>query len=410
MRTAGAPSARPAAMRTAARAPAPWLGLLVVAVTMATPASAMPVAAAAAAGAWHGLGLATLGHGAAAHVGAGAAAAHVGAGHAMGGSSIISALSSPSASMAAGGATALSTAITAGASAGQRALGATAITPEAIADALRRDERPSTQAIGRILGIEWKRLKEAARRGEGPKAVYEKAMDRAPIITWALDLWLRSKLGIEKLPRSERRRSGGKRTGREPTFSMVGTLGAPWEKNLYIEVPNIWTSLRVLELELATQIKFGFRHSPLRVLKLTCSALVVTVVALMAQLPGAGWFKRQLEATWPGLVDHLAATLERNLEEDPSKVITSDRARRIAESWRRYFPIKGGLDYLSPPSKRSLVRTQATTAKAIPSPGSKAILTFDGMRKVALPAVTAASSSPPRKRFAPAAWLPSRWA
>lgn len=329
--------------------------------------------------------------------------------------------------MAAGGATALSTVMTAGVSAGAGAIGATAITPEAIVDALRRDERPSTQAIGRILGIEWKRLKEAARRGEGPKAVYEKARDRAPIITWALDLWLRSKLGIEKLPRSERGRDGGSRGGKEATVSVVGTLGTPWDKRFFVEVPNIWTSLRVLELELATQIRFGLRHSPLRVLKLACSALVVTVVALMAQLPGAAWFKRQLEATWPGLVDHLAATLERNLEEDPSKVITSDRARRIAESWRRYFPIKGGLDYLSPPWVRSWVRTQTTTARAIPSLGvdmsngrrgatagasthlpSKSILTLDGMRSVALPAVTTVGPSPSRNRLAPAAWLTSR--
>ena len=151
--------------------------------------------------------------------------------------------------------------------------GGMAVTPEAIANALRRDERPSTQAIGRILSIEWKRLKEAARLGEGPRAVYEKARDRAPIITWALDLWLRSKLGIDKPPpRSERR--GGGRARR----AAVASKAASWDKRFFVEVPNIWTSLRVLELELATQIRFGLRHSPLATLRLACSAVVVTVV------------------------------------------------------------------------------------------------------------------------------------
>ena len=52
-----------------------------------------------------------------------------------------------------------------------------------------------------FLGIEWLRLKQAAMVGspapeEVVKRLSEKAQDRGPIITWALDLWVRSKLSL----------------------------------------------------------------------------------------------------------------------------------------------------------------------------------------------------------------------
>ena len=59
----------------------------------------------------------------------------------------------------------------------------------------------------------------------------------------------------------------------------------------------------------------------------------------MARCPGFHWLKPALDKTWPKTVDHLAATLERNLEYDPSRVITSNRARKLAAKWRSLFPI-----------------------------------------------------------------------
>ena len=208
------------------------------------------------------------------------------------------------------------------------AAGASTITPEKVATEITDQMQapgnaPQTKAVGRILHIEWLRLKQAAREGNQEpcavvKRVADKAQDRAPIISWALDLWVRNLLGIE-----------------------WGTA----ESHPYLDlipgssVPHIWTSLRVLELELASQIKFGFGHSPLRTLRLAYSAIAVTVVALMARCPGFKWLKPALDATWPKTVDHLAATLERNLEYDPSRVITSNRARKLAAKWRSLFPI-----------------------------------------------------------------------
>jgi len=311
--------------------------LLIVTIVPVSSLAPIPLAV----GAFHALQLAagTLFHVGAAHTAAGAAGAAVGAAGAAGAAPVlagvgvgmakakgaaaaITALSTPSTGIAATQASLAGIAATGGVTAAKK------LTPEAITSTMRSPSQGAkSQAIGRILSVEWKRLKKTAEEGspepiEVVRRVTEKAQDRAPIITWALDLWVRSRL----------------------------QLGADAKGDF---VPGIWTSLRVLEIELATQIKFGLTTAPGRVLKLVGSAIVVTVVALMAQLrlPAVfpDWFRRQLQQKWPGLVDHLAATLERNLEECPKRATKThgyyDPAPRGAlrkgwgAAWRRWFPI-----------------------------------------------------------------------
>ena len=101
--------------------------------------------------------------------------------------------------------------------------------------------------------------------------VREQLEARGPIIQWALDLWIRSYREEEDAVEDER-----------------GNPLARWAWRQYdrVNVPRIVSSLRVLELELASQVKFGLTHSPLRVLALAWSAIAVTVFALVAQVPG----------------------------------------------------------------------------------------------------------------------------
>ena len=187
--------------------------------------------------------------------------------------------------------------------------GARIVSPEEITARMRRnDNTPNVRAVGRILQIEWRRLKEAASRGvQAPGEVAQRLTERGPIVTWALDLWLRGKLGIQEASSN---------------------------------IPDIVASLRVLEIELASQVKLGFASAPLRAIKLLMSATMLTVLALMARIPLFDTLRKRVQATWPKTVDHLAAVLEQNLADDPTKgVFTSGRARRIGERWRRVFPL-----------------------------------------------------------------------
>ena len=147
------------------------------------------------------------------------------------------------------------------------AAGASTITPKKLTDMMQAPgQKPQTKAVGRILHVEWLRLKQAAREGNQEpcavvKRVADKAQDRAPIISWALDLWVRNLLGIE--------------WGSDKPHPYLELIPGS-------SVPHIWTSLRILELELASQIKFGLAHSPLRVLRLAYSAITVTIVGTLA--------------------------------------------------------------------------------------------------------------------------------
>ena len=66
------------------------------------------------------------------------------------------------------------------------------------------------------------------------------------------------------------------------------------------------------------------------------------VQATEAPAPPVALRRERLQATWPETVDHLAATLERNLAADPSRIQPSVRARRIGEMWRTWFPLAVG--------------------------------------------------------------------
>ena len=153
--------------------------------------------------------------------------------------------------------------------------------------------------------------------------MHEKAVNRAPIIRWALGVWLRGRVGLE----------GCGQKG----LTIVG-------------------SLRALELELASQIKFGLTTAPLRVAKLALSALLLTIFAWLSRIPG---FNQRLRSTWPRTVEHLATVMERNFEHDPHRSLeVTNRAQRLGAKWRKLFPltpeIEGAMELLPPPSTPSL--------------------------------------------------------
>lgn len=243
-------------------------------------------------------------------VGAAHAAAHataaIGAGHAAGGAVHV-----------AGAATAVGIVdqVVAGAAATGAATSAIAVGPKALTDSMRHPSKPaSAQAVGRILQIEWDRLCAVAGQGShNPLLVFrrvqEKVHERKPIIAWALNLWLRESLEL-----------------------------IPFYRQVHI--PDIWGSIRALELELASQIKFGLTTSPLRVIRLAYSTLMVVIYALLGNIKG---FRQRLGHQWPKLVDHLAATLETNLREDPSRVLKSGRNKRLGAKFRRWFPMRPGV-------------------------------------------------------------------
>jgi len=115
------------------------------------------------------------------------------------------------------------------------------------------------------------------------------------------------------------------------------------------QVPNIIQSLRVLQMELTAQVKRGWRTSPLRVIKLLYSSLLVTVCAVVAQFPGFATLRRVVSRRWPKLVDHLAATLEKNLAEDDK---SSNRQQLdapaekpgVLEDFKNFFEDVTGID------------------------------------------------------------------
>jgi hypothetical protein len=192
---------------------------------------------------------------------------------------------------------------------------------------MRGNEKGSTRAVGRIIQVEVDRLVEAAwfqgsrRPSEVIKRVQERLTERGPIITWALDVWMKEELS------------------RLPFYDQV----------VQERVPHIWAAVRALEVELTSQLKFALTTAPLRVLRLLYSTCFIVALALLRKLPGARGSSRfsVLEArlrdavseAWPEVVDQLAATLEGNLRTDPSRVVVSRRARARGGQFRARFPL-----------------------------------------------------------------------
>ena len=209
-------------------------------------------------------------------------------------------------------------AVNLGAAAATGATGAALVAPDAITAAMRGSKRPQLKAIGRILQVEIARMKAAAFGGGKPAVVVQRvhstAISRGPIITWALNLWFCSELGPEERRRQKRRQL--------PPWQRA--VVEAYTSTTREKIPTILESLRVLQRELASQVRFGLRTSPIRVVRLLYSSLLVTLCALVAQCPGFTAVNAGVVKRWPRLVDHLAATLEKNLAETESVVMGSD--------------------------------------------------------------------------------------
>lgn len=187
---------------------------------------------------------------------------------------------------------------------GYSALGAsplvTAVAVEGLPDATQilslPPSPPSRAAVARILQIEFERLVATIRQGGKPAHVIQRVKDtaemRSPIIRWALNLWMQRALGMD---------TPGMWC---PALKSLPILSRP--------TPRFGASLRVLEDELTEQVKFGFRTAPLLAVKLAYRAVIVALVAIIGRWPGFQWLRARLKKTWPGCVDALAATIERN--------------------------------------------------------------------------------------------------
>ena len=180
-------------------------------------------------------------------------------------------------------------------------------------------ERPRPQskqlrAVTKILQIEFARFRSAVFRDgvnsdpvEVATRVSETAVTRAPIIKWALNLWVRGTLRQTQadLPKESTYRK-----------ALSGVVVEGYEDFTRGQVPTIINSLRELRAELLREVRYGFSTAPLRVGKLLFTSFIVTILACMAQfarLPGLRFVRAGMRAHWPQLVEHLAATLEMNL-------------------------------------------------------------------------------------------------
>ena len=195
------------------------------------------------------------------------------------------------------------------------AVGASAAVVVAPSPERPQPQSKQLQAVTKILQIEFARFKSAIFR-DGVNSdpvvvatrVQETAVTRAPIIKWALNLWVRGTL-------RQTHASVGHTTYRK---ALSGAVADGYEDFTRGQVPGIVDSLRELRAELLREVRYGFSTAPLRVAKLLVTSAVVTILAYMAQcarLPGLRFVRAGMRAHWPRLVEHLAATLEMNLIE-----------------------------------------------------------------------------------------------
>ena len=131
-----------------------------------------------------------------------------------------------------------------------------------ITDVLRRPERPaSAQAVGRIIQVEVDRLVEAAwfqgsRRPQDVLArVQERLTERGPIITWALDVWMREELS--KLPFYNQVVQVCVAYAACMDLSAMRPAAAQTHPMRRVpaqaRVPHIWAAVRALEVELTSR-------------------------------------------------------------------------------------------------------------------------------------------------------------
>ena len=217
----------------------------------------------------------------------------------------------------------------AAAAAATGATGAAVAAPQAITKAWRGDRKPELRAIGRIVDIELDRLREEPFLGGEPVEVARRfrdtAVSRAPIISWGIDIWLRgSPMAQEAL-------------------TQVG-LKRAYDEVSRDNVPDFLTSLRVLERELASQVRAGITRAPLRVVRLLYYSALVTLCAMLARLPGFAPVRAGVRRRWPKLLNHLAATIESNHEQNLAEAPRGEMQVTLDE-WKNHLEVLTGWDF-----------------------------------------------------------------
>jgi hypothetical protein len=158
---------------------------------------------------------------------------------------------------------------------------------------------------------------------------------RSPMLKWATSRWLIDFLGIEKY---------GVWC---PTLKRMEMHPWQWTPKGHptLSAPTFIESLLALRPQLTSEIKRGFRTSPLRVCRLAYRAAIVYALAALSSLPGPQ--RKLIQKTWPRLVEHLATTLELNhkrvMRREPNKdlppvvqwgQLQADRLQVRWEEWR----------------------------------------------------------------------------
>ena len=200
---------------------------------------------------------------------------------------------------------------------------------------------PRFLAVTRLLQIEYDRLSQAMeiqvalmREGVAPwddtasnapsmKEVLEEMEARRPMIRWATRQWLVNALGINR---------PGVWCPQLKKWELH-----PWQwvpkGHPTLTTPTLAKSLRVLRPQLTAEVRRGFRSSPLRVCRLAYRALLVYLLAAIADIPGPQ--KALIQRTWPKCVDHLAAMLEYNHELNMQQIRAEIGGEATGEGSRR---------------------------------------------------------------------------
>ena len=160
-----------------------------------------------------------------------------------------------------------------------------------------------------------------------PEDIAEEMEARGPMIRWALVTWLTDSLGVD-------------RPGTwSPQLRSLELLPWQWTPNIspVLATPTIGEALRALRPQIALEVRRGIFTAPLQVLRLAWRALLVYALAYLARVPGPQ--RQMIQRVWPRIVEHLAATLERNHEK--AKSALGDELGEIeaaVEAPRRMLP------------------------------------------------------------------------